>query len=62
MLSGLLGEQAWRQSGLGALDDIEQLKRRITELEQQTVELTRLLDERQQELDAARVTNREDGP
>ncbi|MFD5786699.1 DUF6262 family protein [Streptomyces sp. NPDC127037] len=28
-LSELLGEQAWRQSGLGAPDNIEQLKRRI---------------------------------
>jgi hypothetical protein len=25
-LSEILGEQAWRQSGLGAPDDIEQLK------------------------------------
>lgn len=58
-LSELLGEQAWRQSGLGAPDDIEQLKRRITALEQQAVDLTRQLDERQQELDAARAANRE---
>ncbi|MGW0664558.1 hypothetical protein [Streptodolium elevatio] len=58
-LSELLGEQAWRQSGLGAPDDIEQLKRRITALEQRTVDLTRQLEERQQELDAARAANRE---
>ena len=29
-----LGEQAWRESGLGAPEDIDHLQRRITELEQ----------------------------
>ncbi|MFJ1717123.1 DUF6262 family protein [Streptomyces sp. NPDC088260] len=33
-LSELLGEQAWRESGLGAPGDVEQLKNRITALEQ----------------------------
>jgi len=32
-LSELLGEQAWRESGLGAPDDIEQLKQRIVFLD-----------------------------
>jgi hypothetical protein len=58
-LSELLGEQAWRESGLGAPDDIEQLKRRITDLEQQVVDLTGQLEERDKELDAARAANRE---
>ena len=58
-LSELLGEQAWRESGLGAPDDIDQLKRRITELEQTVVDLTRQLEERGEELDAARAANRE---
>lgn len=31
-LSQLLGEQAWRESGLVAPEDVDQLKRRITEL------------------------------
>ncbi|MEU2735631.1 DUF6262 family protein [Streptomyces sp. NPDC007095] len=58
-LSELLGEQAWRESGLGAPDDIEQLKSRITALEQQVVELTGQLEERGQDLQAARSANRQ---
>jgi hypothetical protein len=58
-LSELLGDQAWRDSGLGAPDDIEQSKRRITQLEQQVVDLTSILAERDQELDAAREANRD---
>ncbi|WP_432003691.1 DUF6262 family protein [Streptomyces sioyaensis] len=58
-LSELLGEQTWQQSGLGAPDDIDQLKRQITTLEQRSVDLARQLDDRQQELDAARAANRE---
>jgi septal ring factor EnvC (AmiA/AmiB activator) len=58
-LSQMLGEQAWRESGLGAPEDIDKLKRRITELEQSIVDLTRQLEERGQELDAARAANRE---
>jgi hypothetical protein len=58
-LSERLGELAWRESGLGAPADIDQLQRRITDLNQQVVELRSQLDERDQELDAARVANRE---
>nr|WP_280260737.1 DUF6262 family protein [Nocardia abscessus] len=58
-LSEMMGERAWRESGLGAPVDIDQLHRRITMLEQRVVELTRQLDERDQELDAARAANRE---
>lgn len=58
-LTELLGEQVWAESGLGAHDDIEQLQRHITTLEQRIVELTAELDERTQELDAARASNRE---
>lgn len=58
-LSELLGEQAWRQSGLGAPDDIEQLKQRIVFLEQQVLDTRLQLDERDQELAAARDANRE---
>jgi Family of unknown function (DUF6262) len=58
-LSQLLGEQAWRESGLGAPDDIDRLHRRITELDQTVVDLTRQLEERGEELDAARAANRE---
>ncbi len=58
-LSEELGEQAWRESGLGAPTDIDQLQRQVTALEQQTVDLTRQIEERDQELDAARAANRE---
>ncbi|WP_084654692.1 DUF6262 family protein [Nocardia altamirensis] len=58
-LSELLGEEAWRESGLGAPADIDQLQRQITTLEQQIIELNRRLEERDQELEAARAANRE---
>ncbi|MFI5783748.1 DUF6262 family protein [Nocardia sp. NPDC051570] len=58
-LSGLLGEQVWRESGLGAPADVDQLQRQIVILEQQIVELQATLGEREQELDAARAANRE---
>lgn len=58
-LSQLLGERAFRESGLGAPEDIDKLKRRITELEQENIELARRLEERGEELDAARAANRE---
>ncbi|MFI6883955.1 DUF6262 family protein [Streptosporangium canum] len=58
-LSELLGEQAWRESGLGAPADIDALQRRITELEQTIVDLNGQLEERTEDLDAARAANRE---
>jgi hypothetical protein len=58
-LSELLGEQTWRESGLGAPEDIEQLKQRLVFAEQQVVDLRLQLDERDQELAAARGANRE---
>ncbi|MFG2227906.1 hypothetical protein [Streptomyces sp. NPDC048644] len=58
-LSELLGEQAWRQSGLGAPDGIEELESRITALKQQVTDLTGQLEERDEELQAARAANRQ---
>lgn len=58
-LSEILGEKAWRESGLGAPDDVEQLKARITTLEQQVVDLRLREEELTDELDAARAANRE---
>ena len=58
-LSQLLGETAWQQSGLGAPDDIDQLKTRITELEQHVIDQKLRLDEAAQDLTAARAANRE---
>lgn len=58
-LSQLLGEQAWHQSGLGAAEDIDALKQRIVYLEQQVADLRQQLEERGDELAAARAANRE---
>jgi chromosome segregation ATPase len=58
-LSELLGEQAWRATGLGAPTDIDHLQQRIVTLEQQIVDLRMQLEERDQDLAAARAANRE---
>ena len=58
-LSGLLGEQAWQQSGLGAPAGIDALNSTITQLEQQAADLRIQLSERDDELAAARAANRE---
>ncbi len=58
-LSQTLGEQAWHESGLGAPDDTHQLEQRVVVLEQQVVDLRLQLEERGQELGAARAANRE---
>jgi hypothetical protein len=58
-LSETLGEQAWRESGLGAPADISALHQKITHLEQQAADLRLQLDERDQDLTAARTANRE---
>ena len=58
-LSDHLGEQAWQASGLGSPPDIETLHRRNNDLVQDNVELRRRLDERDQELAAARAANRD---
>jgi len=49
----------WRESGLGAPLDRDQLTQRITALEQRVVDLKLELDERDEELAAARAANRE---
>lgn len=58
-LSETLGEQAWRESGLGAPADIDALHQKITHLEQQAADLQLQLSERDQDLAAARAANRE---
>ncbi|MFF3330654.1 hypothetical protein ACFYWX_14015 [Streptomyces sp. NPDC002888] len=58
-LSELMGKQAWRESGLGAPADHEELQRQVTRLEQMNTELTAQLEERDAELEAARAANRE---
>ena len=58
-LSETLGEQAWRESGLGATTDIDALNQKITHLEQQVTDLRLQLEERDEDLAAARATNRD---
>ncbi len=58
-LSEALGDQAWRESGLGAPAGIDALKQKINHLEQQVIDLRLQLEERGEELAAARATNRE---
>jgi hypothetical protein len=58
-LSETLGEQAWRESGLGTPADIDALNQKITHLEQQAIDLRLQLEEQGEELAAARATNRE---
>lgn len=58
-LSESLGESAWADSGLGAPTDVDQLQRRIAILEQELAEVRGQLDERTEELAAARGANRE---
>jgi hypothetical protein len=58
-LSEALGDQAWRESGLGAPADIDALNQKITHLEQQATDLKLQLTERDEDLAAARAANRE---
>ncbi len=58
-LSEALGEQAWRESGLGTPADIDALSQKITHLEQQAIDLRLQLEERDRDLTAARAANRE---
>jgi hypothetical protein len=58
-LSQALGEQTWRESGLGAPADIDALHQRINQLEQHNLDLQQQLEERDEDLTAARATNRE---
>jgi hypothetical protein len=58
-LSSRLGEQARRESGLGAPTDIEELQRTVIRLEQRNVELTAGQEACRADLQAAREANRE---
>jgi hypothetical protein len=58
-LSDALGDQAWRESGLGAPAGTDTLNYKITTLEQQVTDLRTQLEERDAEIAAARAANRE---
>ena len=61
-LSEALGDQAWRESGLGAPAGIDVLNHKIANLDQQVTGLRLELDERDSELAAARAANRNSWP
>jgi regulator of replication initiation timing len=54
-----MGEQVWRDPGLGAPDDIDRLHQRIALLGAELTDAKIQLDERSEELAAARLANRE---
>ncbi|MFE2868812.1 hypothetical protein [Embleya sp. NPDC059259] len=58
-LGEVLGEQVWQEVGIGGPDDAEQVKARITGLEQQVVDLELNLQNQGDDLSAARTANRE---
>ena len=58
-LSEILGEQAWRECGLGHTPDLDQLRQQASGLQQQIIDLRLKLEERDEELTAARTANRE---
>jgi hypothetical protein len=58
-LSEALGEQAWRECGLGQTPDLDQLRQQAASLQQQIIDLRLKLEERDDELSAARAANRE---
>ncbi|WP_446033959.1 hypothetical protein [Streptomyces olivaceus] len=58
-LSEVLGEQVWRESGIAGPNDTEQLQARITTLEQQVIDLELKIQDRDDDLAAARAANRE---
>ena len=58
-LSAELGQQVWQRTGIGTPTDIDGLQARILDLEQQNLDLKIQLDERADELEAARSANRE---
>ena len=58
-LSHLLGDNAWRESGLGGPTDIDALQQTIASLEQQLGDVALQLAAREDDLDAARSANRE---
>jgi hypothetical protein len=58
-LSEALGEQAWRECGLGDAPDLDQLRQQADGQQQQIIDLRLKLEERDEELSAARAANRE---
>jgi chromosome segregation ATPase len=58
-LSEILGAEVFHASGIGHADETGQLRTRVTGLEQLVLDLRQQLEERTDELDAARSANRD---
>lgn len=58
-LSEALGDEVLRDSGIGRSDETEQLRTQLSQLEQQILDLRHELEDRNDELTAARATNRD---
>ncbi len=58
-LSEVLGEEVFRASGIGRTDDTEAFRARAGQLEQQLLDLRQELEERTDDLNAARAANRD---
>jgi hypothetical protein len=58
-LSEVLGEEVFRTSGIGRTDDAEALRTRAGQLEQEVLDLRQELEERTDDLNAARAANRD---
>jgi polyhydroxyalkanoate synthesis regulator phasin len=58
-LSEVLGEEAFRAGGIGRADDTEALRARVGQLEQQVLDLRQELEERTDDVGAARAANRD---
>lgn len=58
-LSEVLGEELFRASGIGRTDETETLRTRTGQLEQQVLDLRQELEERTDDLSAARAANRD---
>lgn len=58
-LSEVLGAEVFHASGIGHSSETGQLQARIAELEQHLLDLRRELEERTDELDAARAANQD---
>ena len=58
-LSEILGEQVFHEAGLTRTDEIGTLRERVAELEQQLLDRRQDLQDRDDELAAARATNRD---
>jgi hypothetical protein len=58
-LSVAIGEEVWSRSGLGSSIDVEDLHRQILTLEENNADLRLKVEDLEEELTAARSTNRE---